>query len=120
MFSNMWKQPGSWLSDSKLRFSHTAYNSTHLALVLFLLAVITCGNESSEISADRIPRSSSALHTNGDDKGEEDNHSGKPQIRSYGNVTVLAGQRGELKCRVRSLANNTVSPFFSVDNFHGL
>lgn len=34
---------------------------------------------------------------------------GKPTIESLGNVTVLAGQRGELKCRVSNLANNTVS-----------
>lgn len=34
---------------------------------------------------------------------------GKPAIESLGNVTVLAGQRGELKCRVSNLANNTVS-----------
>lgn len=36
---------------------------------------------------------------------------GKAAIESLGNVTVLAGQRGELKCRVANLANNTVSIF---------
>ena len=36
-------------------------------------------------------------------------NNGKPAIESLGNVTVLAGQRGELKCRVTNLANNTVS-----------
>lgn len=34
--------------------------------------------------------------------------SGKPVIESLGNVTILSGKRGELKCRVGGLANNTV------------
>lgn len=33
---------------------------------------------------------------------------GKAGIESHGNVTVLAGQRGELKCRTFNLANYTV------------
>jgi len=36
---------------------------------------------------------------------------GRIGIESYGNVTVLAGQRGELKCRTFNLANYTVRIF---------
>lgn len=36
----------------------------------------------------------------------------KPIIESLGNVTILVGQRGELKCRVDNLGNYTVTVFF--------
>ena len=65
---------------------------------LLWLVIIVCGNQGSEIKAL--------------DGGAGTTHHHHPHIQSLGNVTVLAGQRGELKCQVTNLANYSVSLLF--------
>jgi len=63
----------------------------NLSYITLLLLIVSCGNQGSEI--------------NGVDNG-------KAAIETLGNVTVLAGQTGQLKCRVTNPGNYTVSFYY--------
>jgi hypothetical protein len=99
----------------------------NVAIIQALLLMTLCvGNHGSEVSKFIIqaskeiespssvassPSAAALKQNNGDgggDGGSGPPNGGRIGIESYGNVTVLAGQRGELKCRTFNLANNTV------------
>lgn len=94
-----------------------AWSSTTTLLILLLLMAICCvGNHGSEVRGGTYkevvathPVASPLKQSGEDGVSVGIVNGGKPGIESYGNVTVLAGQRGELKCRTFNLANYTVS-----------
>jgi hypothetical protein len=98
---------------------HTS--TTTLLLLLFLMTLCCVGNHGSEVRAtfkdvvgNDTPLAAQLKQSGGDD-GASGNvgvvNGGRAGIESYGNVTVLAGQRSELKCRTFNLANYTVRYF---------
>ncbi|OXA38933.1 hypothetical protein Fcan01_26323 [Folsomia candida] len=96
-----------------------AWSSTTTLLILLLLMAICCvGNHGSEVRGGTYkevvathPVASPLKQSGEDGVSVGIVNGGKPGIESYGNVTVLAGQRGELKCRTFNLANYTSVSF---------
>lgn len=88
------------------------------SIVLSVITIFACIGEASEIST-TIPVDSQLLYPtssytqfkrkSGPNSELHHHKAGKPKIFSLGNVTVLVGARGELKCCVENLANYTVS-----------
>lgn len=98
------------------------HSSTTILMFLLLMALGCVGNHGSQVRAtfqedggiEIPPPVASPLKQPGDDGASGGGgggmvNGGRAGIESYGNVTVLAGQRGEMKCRTFNLANYTVS-----------
>lgn len=91
-------------------------SSDHTSTVLLLLLMTLCvGNHGSEVGGTfkevlgMSPVTASLKQNGGGGESGLVLNGGKPGIESHGNVTILAGQRGELRCRTINLANYTVS-----------